>query len=186
MCAYITIIPSTVLRVFHADPSKQAVLIGEPWHWFCSLSFSCPAVSRALEPRQRPTKPQLPLGAGEQADGSSPPIRSSQSSEGSDGTTAQFTSPPYSAPAAQGTDGISRESETGERCFTDHCCQAVCAFKSFPSPNLFLIFFGLSVDYRFRSNELHYILINNQTDHLNLSIGWEKPQKENQPCLFSW
>lgn len=46
------------------------------------------------------------------------------------------------------------------------------AFKSFPSPNLFFyIFFGLSVDYRFRSNELHYILINNQTDHLNLSIG---------------
>ncbi|RXN33052.1 rho guanine nucleotide exchange factor 12-like isoform X5 [Labeo rohita] len=71
------------------------------------------ALSRALEPRQRPSKPQLPLGTGEQADGSSPPIRGSQSSEGSDGTTALVTSPPYSAPAAQGTDGISRESETG-------------------------------------------------------------------------
>ncbi|XP_052413507.1 rho guanine nucleotide exchange factor 12-like isoform X2 [Carassius gibelio] len=71
------------------------------------------AISRALEPRQRPTKPPLPLGTGEQADGSSPPVRSSQSSEVSDGTTAQFTSPPYSAPAAQGTDGISREPEAG-------------------------------------------------------------------------
>uniref|UniRef100_A0A673IN15 Rho guanine nucleotide exchange factor 12-like n=1 Tax=Sinocyclocheilus rhinocerous TaxID=307959 RepID=A0A673IN15_9TELE len=67
----------------------------------------------ALEPRQRPTKPQLPLSAGEQADGSSPPVRGSQSSEGSDGTTALVTLPPYSIPAAQGTDGISRESETG-------------------------------------------------------------------------
>uniref|UniRef100_A0A673FT54 Rho guanine nucleotide exchange factor 12-like n=1 Tax=Sinocyclocheilus rhinocerous TaxID=307959 RepID=A0A673FT54_9TELE len=64
-------------------------------------------------PRQRQTKPQLPLGAGEQADGSSPPVRSSQSSEGSDGTTALVTSPPYSAPAAQGTDSINRESEAG-------------------------------------------------------------------------
>ncbi len=110
-----TIIPSTVLRVFHTDPGIQA----SP-DWFCSLSFSCPAVSRALEPRQRPTKPQLPLGAGDQADSSSPPVRSCQSSEGSDGTTVLVTSPPYSAPAAQGTDGISRESETGERRFTDH------------------------------------------------------------------
>uniref|UniRef100_A0A672SXS0 Rho guanine nucleotide exchange factor 12-like n=1 Tax=Sinocyclocheilus grahami TaxID=75366 RepID=A0A672SXS0_SINGR len=78
-----------------------------------SLSLSHPAVSKALEPRQRPTKPQLPLSAGEQADGSSPPVRGSQSSEGSDGTTALVTLPPYSIPAAQGTDGISRESETG-------------------------------------------------------------------------
>ncbi|XP_016095022.1 rho guanine nucleotide exchange factor 12-like [Sinocyclocheilus grahami] len=73
----------------------------------------CPKISKALEPRQRPTKPQLPLSAGEQADGSSPPVRGSQSSEGSDGTTALVTLPPYSIPAAQGTDGISRESETG-------------------------------------------------------------------------
>ncbi|XP_039518407.1 rho guanine nucleotide exchange factor 12 isoform X4 [Pimephales promelas] len=65
----------------------------------------------ALEPRQRMTKPQLPLGTGEQTDGSSLPIRVSQSSEGSDGSTALVTSPPYSAPAAP--DGISRESETG-------------------------------------------------------------------------
>ncbi|XP_042612902.1 rho guanine nucleotide exchange factor 12 isoform X4 [Cyprinus carpio] len=71
------------------------------------------SLSKALEPRQRPTKPQLPLGAGEQADGSSPPVRGSQSSEGSDGTTALVTLPPYSAPPAQGTDCISRESETG-------------------------------------------------------------------------
>uniref|UniRef100_A0A8C1ZLF8 Rho guanine nucleotide exchange factor (GEF) 12b n=1 Tax=Cyprinus carpio TaxID=7962 RepID=A0A8C1ZLF8_CYPCA len=71
------------------------------------------AISRALEPKQHPRKPQLPLGAGDQADGSSPPVRSSQSCEGSDGTTALVTSPPYSAPATQGTDSISRESEAG-------------------------------------------------------------------------
>ncbi|KTF84694.1 hypothetical protein cypCar_00023221 [Cyprinus carpio] len=70
-------------------------------------------ISRALEPKQHPRKPQLPLGAGDQADGSSPPVRSSQSCEGSDGPTALVTSPPYSAPATQGTDGISRESEAG-------------------------------------------------------------------------
>uniref|UniRef100_A0A671NWX3 Rho guanine nucleotide exchange factor 12-like n=1 Tax=Sinocyclocheilus anshuiensis TaxID=1608454 RepID=A0A671NWX3_9TELE len=58
-----------------------------------------------------------------QADGSSPPVRGSQSSEGSDGTTGLVTLPPYSAPAAQGTDGISRESETGERCIANHSCQ---------------------------------------------------------------
>ncbi|KAL0192552.1 hypothetical protein M9458_010848, partial [Cirrhinus mrigala] len=68
--------------------------------------------SRALEPRQRPSKPQLPLAAGDQADALPPPVRGSQSSEGSDGTAALVTSPPYSAPAAQGTDGISREYET--------------------------------------------------------------------------
>ncbi|XDV19902.1 hypothetical protein PO909_025298 [Leuciscus waleckii] len=62
--------------------------------------------------RQRLTKPQLPLGTGEQTDGSSLPIRINLSSEGSDGSAALVTSPPYSAPAAQGTDGI-RESETG-------------------------------------------------------------------------
>ncbi|XP_043096368.1 rho guanine nucleotide exchange factor 12 isoform X4 [Puntigrus tetrazona] len=71
-----------------------------------------PAIGRAQGPRQHPTKPQLPLGTGEQADGSSPPVRSSLSSEGSDGTNT-ITSPPYSAPAAQGTDVISRESDTG-------------------------------------------------------------------------
>ncbi|XP_016310297.1 rho guanine nucleotide exchange factor 12-like [Sinocyclocheilus anshuiensis] len=77
------------------------------------------SLSKALEPKQRPTKPQLPLGTGEQADGSSPPVRGSQSSEGSDGTTGLVTLPPYSAPAAQGTDGISRESETDMR-FDEH------------------------------------------------------------------
>ncbi|XP_056314531.1 rho guanine nucleotide exchange factor 12 isoform X2 [Danio aesculapii] len=71
------------------------------------------SLSKALEPKQRPAKPQLPLGTGEQADGSSPPIRGSQSSEGSDGTNALIMSPPYSAPAGQGTDAINRESETG-------------------------------------------------------------------------
>ncbi|XP_067293909.1 rho guanine nucleotide exchange factor 12 isoform X3 [Pseudorasbora parva] len=71
------------------------------------------SLSKALEPRQRLTKPQLPLGTGDQADGSSLPVRGSQSSEGSDGSAAQVTSPPHSAPASQGTDGISRESETG-------------------------------------------------------------------------
>ncbi|XP_009300161.2 rho guanine nucleotide exchange factor 12 isoform X2 [Danio rerio] len=65
------------------------------------------------QPKQRTPKPQLPLGTGEQADGSSLPVRSSQSSEGSDGTNALITSPPYSAPAGQGTDAISRETETG-------------------------------------------------------------------------
>uniref|UniRef100_A0A671NV56 Rho guanine nucleotide exchange factor 12-like n=1 Tax=Sinocyclocheilus anshuiensis TaxID=1608454 RepID=A0A671NV56_9TELE len=53
------------------------------------------SLSKALEPKQRPTKPQLPLGTGEQADGSSPPVRGSQSSEGSDGTTGLVTLPPY-------------------------------------------------------------------------------------------
>ncbi|XP_048045505.1 rho guanine nucleotide exchange factor 12 isoform X2 [Megalobrama amblycephala] len=69
------------------------------------------SLSKVLETKPRLTKPQLPLGTGDQADGSSPPIRGSQSSEGSDGTL--ITSPPYSAPAAQSTDGIVRESETG-------------------------------------------------------------------------
>ncbi|TRY92099.1 hypothetical protein DNTS_022021, partial [Danionella cerebrum] len=71
------------------------------------------SLSKALEPRHRPSKPQLPLGTGEQAEGSSPPIRGSQSSEGSDGTSGPVTSPPYSAPAAPGTDAITRDPESG-------------------------------------------------------------------------
>ncbi|XP_051953617.1 rho guanine nucleotide exchange factor 12 isoform X3 [Xyrauchen texanus] len=71
------------------------------------------SLSKALEPKQRSQKPQLPLGAGEQADGSSPSVRGSQSSEGSDGNAALITSPPHSAPAAQSTDSISRDSDTG-------------------------------------------------------------------------
>ncbi|XP_051552026.1 rho guanine nucleotide exchange factor 12-like isoform X1 [Myxocyprinus asiaticus] len=71
------------------------------------------SLSKALELRQRPQKPQLPLGVGEQAEGSSPPVRGSQSSEGSDGTAALVTSPPHSAPAAQSSDSISRDSDAG-------------------------------------------------------------------------
>uniref|UniRef100_A0A671NWB9 Rho guanine nucleotide exchange factor 12-like n=1 Tax=Sinocyclocheilus anshuiensis TaxID=1608454 RepID=A0A671NWB9_9TELE len=80
-----------------------------------------------------------------QADGSSPPVRGSQSSEGSDGTTGLVTLPPYSAPAAQGTDGISRESETGERCIANHSCQvSVVCFYKLSSFKSFLLFLGLS------------------------------------------
>ncbi|XP_057180416.1 rho guanine nucleotide exchange factor 12 isoform X1 [Triplophysa rosa] len=69
--------------------------------------------SRGSEPKQRLQKPLLPFGVAEQADASSPPVRGSQSSDGSDGTVPSVMSPPYSASAVQGTDGISRESETG-------------------------------------------------------------------------
>ncbi|XP_073670858.1 rho guanine nucleotide exchange factor 12 isoform X2 [Paramisgurnus dabryanus] len=69
--------------------------------------------NKVPELRQRLQKPQLPLGVGEQGDASSPPVRGSQSSEGSDGINAPVMSPPYSAPATQGTDSNYRESDTG-------------------------------------------------------------------------
>lgn len=79
------------------------------------LKISLSAAIRGPEPKQRLQKPQLPFSVGEQADASSPPVRGSQSSDGSDGAFPPVMSPPYSAPAAQGTDSIIRESETGER-----------------------------------------------------------------------
>lgn len=72
---------------------------------------------------------------GEQADASSPPVRGNQSSDGSDGAAPSVMSPPYSASAAQGTDSISRESESGER--VKHMLFS--SFSFFKSSNVIIV-----------------------------------------------